>query len=714
MPGKTYEIQVHFFSEHAGFYEQLLIFQLQTCQQSSDKFEIMRLLEVICWISSSEESLTAATDAHFDSRKPKCAPPTGTLEKITLNWKNYCQRFHMLLHLEEFQQKTDIEKYNKDMPMFRHKNNKNLLMLQIAGVSKTSPATLPGNPVMVTPLDQLEVMGRSPYKGWVNDVHAEWAYVQFSEEFLSRFQEGMRFRCTFFINRMPLRTQHRAIELVSKHKLNHVLFPTGQYSSHSSYLQRSDYLKLESNPEQHKAVQHIVAATAKPAPYLVFGPPGTGKTVTLVEAIKQIVKTQHSCHILACAPSNNAADHLCEKIVEKTAGCKHRVFRLYALSFPVRNIPENIKHYCNLNKNKDALEIPSKEQLMAYKILVTTLITAGRLVTGGIPPNHYTYIFVDEAGQATETECIIPLGGLLIPHRCQVVLAGDPKQLGPIITSKVAEKHGMDVSLLERLMNDNDLYKQHETQGFNNRFVTKLLRNYRSHRSILKIPNKLFYNGELQPYADKAAVNTYRKWEHLPKKGFPLIFHGVAGTDERDANSPSVYNMAEVEVLKDYLKALLDHLHKKGVTRIEPTEIGIIAPYRKQVEKIQKALQTDKDLSKENLENVLVGSVEQFQGKEFNVILVSSVRSIPKMTAQKQHFTIGFVDSEKRFNVAMTRARALLIVIGDPRALRTDYIWNKLIHYCFRKGGYRGITISDWKEEEDTQNNVQSASLCEE
>lgn len=66
-------------------------------------------------------------------------------------------------------------------------------------------------------------------------------------------------------------------------------------------------------------------------------------------------------------------------------------------------------------------------------------------------------------------------------------------------------------------------------------------------------------------------------------QGFPLIFHGVAGTDERDANSPSVYNMAEVEVLKEYLKALVDHLHKKGVTKIEPGEIGIIAPYRKQV-----------------------------------------------------------------------------------------------------------------------------------
>lgn len=137
----------------------------------------------------------------------------------------------------------------------------------------------------------------------------------------------------------------------------------------------------------------------------------------------------------------------------------------------------------------------------------------------------------------------------------------------------------------------------------------------RSHPAILKIPNELFYNGELQPYAPKAAYRSYLKWEHLPKKvmsarprvhthlqlslsapvlmslfvsqGFPLIFHGVAGTDERDANSPSVYNMAEVEVLKEYLKVLVEHLRKNGVTKIEPGEIGIITPYRKQVSVIK-------------------------------------------------------------------------------------------------------------------------------
>ncbi|XP_071332381.1 putative helicase mov-10-B.1 isoform X2 [Trachinotus anak] len=724
-PGEAYKIRVHFSAEHAGFYEQLLVFKFKTDPQSSDIFEIMRLLEVIHRTSFNEELLPTATNSLYTSQTVKHAPTDGVelvwlksevplkkyamaddikylsksdmdLEKETLNWMNYAQRFHLLLHLEELQLKTDIEKYKqKDVHMFRHKHNPDLLVLQIAEVASNSPLKLSGNQVLVTPLEQLGVLGKKVYKGWVQHVETKWVYLQFSDEFLSQFKDSMRFNVTFVINRTPLCVQHRAAALVYKHKLREVLFPTGQLSSHHSQLHR--LLALKNNPEQCKAIQHIVAGTAKPAPYLLFGPPGTGKTETLVEAIKQLIKTQPSCTILACAPSNSATDHLCEKILEGTID-NHKLYRLYALHYPVGKIPQNLKLWCNLDRLTNKLMIPPKVKLMKYKIMVTTLLTAGRLVTGGIPPGHYTYIFVDEAGQAAETECIIPIAGLLKPETCQLVLAGDPKQLGPIITSRMAKRHGMGVSLLERLMRDISLYKSHEVHGFNNRFVTKLLRNYRSHPEILKIPNELFYKGELQPYAQKEKCCSYCQWEHLPKKDFPLIFHGVAGINERDANSPSVYNLAEVEVLKEYLKSILDHLHKKGVTKIQSGEIGIISPYRKQVEKIQYALQMDKDLRKENLENIPVGSVEQFQGKEFNVILVSTARSNPKLTAHKERFTLGFVSNEKRFNVAMTRAQALLIVVGDPRALKTDNIWNKFIYYCLRKGAYRGITVS---EEED-------------
>uniref|UniRef100_A0A3B4WP45 RNA helicase n=1 Tax=Seriola lalandi dorsalis TaxID=1841481 RepID=A0A3B4WP45_SERLL len=654
----AYKIRVHFNAEHPGFYEQLLVFKFKTDPLSSDMFEIMRLLEVMHQTSFNEEVLPTVTNSLRTLQTVEQVPPEAQcsdvithacwacrsdalfpaflchrnlfmdLEMRSLNWTNYSQRFHLLLHLEELQLKTDIEKYNQDdVVMFRHKNNADLIVFPV----------------------------------------------------IRLFKNGTRFSITFVINRMPLCMQHRAAALVYKHRLREVLFPTGQLSSHHSHLQR--LVGLESNPEQCKAIQHIVAGTAKPAPYLLFGPPGTGKTEALVEAIRQIVKTQPSSTILACAPSNSATDHLCEKILAGKID-NHKLYRLYAVHCSVKNIPTNVKVF------------PPKEELVKYKIIVTTLLNAGRYVTGGIPPGHYTYIFVDEAGQAAETECIIPIAGLLKPDTCQLVLAGDPKQLGPIITSRMAKKHGMGEHYVY------GVYSTETRVGCVNRFVTKLLRNYRSHRAILTIPNELFYKGELLPHAPKKKCNSYCKWNRLPKEGFPLIFHGVAGINERDANNPSLYNVAEVEVLKEYLKSIFDHLHKKGVTKIQSGEIGIITPYRKQVEKIQTALQMDKDLRKEDLENIEVGSVEQFQGKEFNVILVSTVRSNPKLSAQKERFTLGFVSNEKRFNVAMTRAQALLIVVGDPRALKTDNIWNKFIYYCFRNGAYRGITVSDVEEEE--------------
>ncbi|XP_016136482.1 putative helicase mov-10-B.1 isoform X2 [Sinocyclocheilus grahami] len=153
---------------------------------------------------------------------------------------------------------------------------------------------------------------------------------------------------------------------------------------------------------------------------------------------------------------------------------------------------------------------------MSYKILVSTLVTAGRLVSGGFPIGHFSHIFVDEAGHAVEPEAIISVAGLLNAETGQLVLAGDPKQLGPILRSPFAIRYGLGLSLLERLMTQNELY-QKGTTGYDNRYVTKLLRNYRSHPSILKIPNEMFYDGELVACADEMISHQYCMWEHLPK-----------------------------------------------------------------------------------------------------------------------------------------------------------------------------------------------------
>uniref|UniRef100_A0A667XVM2 RNA helicase n=1 Tax=Myripristis murdjan TaxID=586833 RepID=A0A667XVM2_9TELE len=603
-----------------------------------------------------------------------------------LNWKRY-SKFHLLLHVEELQMRKDIKKYNMaDVSMVKDKNGSNHLILQVPGVSENRPSVLPGDSVLVTPQDQSGYLADSTYEGYVHHVDRDHVYLDF-KNLLVHFTEDMKFSVEFNINRLTLRIQHRAVDLASACKLKKVLFPDTANSPSEKLVVQSlmDQLfneHLKGNEEQCKAVQHIVAGSSKPAPYLVFGPPGTGKTVTVVEAVKQVQRSQASCHILVCAPTNAAVDLLCESIARYSS--RDEVFRFYALTHSVKDIPKNRQFLCNMKQGE--LVVPYKEELMKYKIVVTTLITASRLVTLGIPEGHYTHIFVDEAGHAKETECIIPLAGLLDPKTGQVVLVGDPKQLGPIISSSLVKKYGMG-SLLDRLMKDFEIYKKNEHFKYNNHFITKLRKNYRSHPDILKIPNELFYDGELEPCADKETISF--DWEGLPNKHFPVIFHGVVGCDEREETSPSYFNTAEVDMLMKYLKDILDYLkNKRGVTAIKPQQIGIIAPYRKQV--VYQTLSIRAYLCL-----LQVGSVEDFQGEESEVILVSTVRSDAKYIKEDQKFNLGFVYNEKRFNVAITRAQALLIVVGNPRFLRRDKVWNKFIEYCRENGSYSGIGAQD-------------------
>ncbi|KAI1893092.1 hypothetical protein AGOR_G00140310 [Albula goreensis] len=625
-----------------------------------------------------------------------------------LSFQNYAKRFQLLLHLEEIQMEFDIKKYDMhNAPM-------------VPGVAENRPSVLRGDHILVSRVGDTEPVTK--YKGYVHRVELESVLLGFSQKLLDSFIDNMTFNVEFTINRYPMMLQHRAVALAVQNHLEEVLFPTGcrggnlpsptQLIGCSSRVCRLFDRKLEQNPEQCTAVQRIVAGTSKPAPYLVFGPPGTGKTVTIVEAVKQVHKANPSAHILASAPSNSAADLLCERILLNGVDA-HLIYRLYASSRDIREVPESILDCCNWDERLRAFVFPPKETLMEYKVLVTTVVTAGRLVCGGLPRDHFTHIFVDEAGHAVEPECIIGLSGLLQGETGQLVLAGDPQQLGPILRSPLAIEHGLGLSLLERLMKHNRLYKKDgETGLYDNRFVTKLLRNYRSHPAILKLPNEMFYEGELQVYADEILRNSYCTWEHLPKKGFPVIFHGVAGKDERESNSPSFFNRNEIDIIVDYLKKLLDTQAKKGLAKITPREIGIIAPYRKQVQKIRKAITSvDKDLkSLKGIDQLKVGSVEEFQGQERKVIIISAVRSTANYVKLDHQFSIGFLKNEKRFNVALTRAKALLIVVGNPLILNQDPTWGKFIKYCAEETGYKGFDYVEEEGEEEVM--ARLASLC--
>jgi helicase MOV-10 len=187
-------------------------------------------------------------------------------------------------------------------------------------------------------------------------------------------------------------------------------------------------------------------------------------------------------------------------------------------------------------------------------------------------------------------------------------------------------------------------------------------------------------------------VNSLCYWEHLPQPNFPVIFHGIQGENLQESISPSWYNIEEIELVLDYITKLDD-------VRDERLNIGIIAPYQKQVFKIKIAL------NRYNFHHkITVGSCEQFQGQENDVTIMSTVRSSIDYLQYDRTYNLGFVSNEKRFNVSITRAKKLLIIIGNPYVLCTDSNWLCLFNHCKLNNAYVGIEYDPPSNESD--NNI--------
>ncbi|KAF5285039.1 hypothetical protein FQR65_LT02351 [Abscondita terminalis] len=599
----------------------------------------------------------------------------------TLDINNYFNISQLRLFMEEYQMRIDIRLYDVDNQLLTTAATfpKNYLELSVPGLAEHRPSLLKGDSVYV----QENKENKIKYEGKVHKVNQSSVILGFNQRFLDNVHlKNKKYSVSFGFNRVPLRTEHQAIHLAKKHDIIPLLCPTVSDPREVNNYNIKWY-DVANNENQKFAVQHILSETARPLPYLIFGPPGTGKTVTVVEAILQVIVHKPTKRILVCAPSNFAADEITKRLVQKGLS-KVILFRYVAPSYSYDLIDTFIKPFTNF---KNEFYHPPINELNKYFVIVTTLVTASRLVNGGVPPGHFSYVFIDESGQATESETLIPIAGILSnaaqPGTIdgQIVLAGDPQQLGPIIHSQRSNSFGYGMSMLERLMKKCPLYSKTD-DGYPDHLVTKLLQSYRSHPAILELPNRLFYDGELIPPQNTRLTHVAVGWEELPNKNFPVLFHSVIGKDDREANSPSFFNLQEVDVVATYLQKLIGS-RLKGM-KIEENHIGVITPYRKQVHKLQAVCK------KRKWNKLMVGSVEQFQGQERLIIIVTTVRSRPEFTTHDEKFHLGFLKNPKRFNVAITRAKALLIVIGNPNLLHYDEYWRKFIQYCVDNNSFVG------------------------
>ena len=428
--------------------------------------------------------------------------------------------------------------------------------------------------------------------------------------------------------------------------------------------------------------------------------------------------------ILACATSNSATDLLVERL-SSTVG-EQRMFRFngFNRNKDTMQKKELLMRYSRYDEEEQCFPAPLLATMLEFEVVAVTLTHSTELLSIGVPKGHFTHIFIDECGHADESESFIPLAGLVTKDTC-VVLSGDPKQLGPQIRSPIAGRFGLGVSWIERLVNDRADVAQgeleirakansfviptieqspyaraeeHSATGlYNARYITKLLDNYRSHAELLTVPNKLFYHSELVPCAAEAQQNLLLGFKQLPNPAVPFVFIGTDGQNCQEADSASFFNPDEVIEVVRQVRALTTQYPPQKLPR---EEIAIITPYRKQVQKLRTALRMLK-LS----DAIKVGTVEEFQGQERSVIIISTVRSHLGVDVDPENkSTIGFLSNPKRFNVAVTRAKSLLIVVGDPAMLKQDPCWLELLRHAKEKDAYKGVNWADQELEGDEDN----------
>ena len=450
------------------------------------------------------------------------------------------------------------------------------------------------------------------------------------------------------------------------------------------------------NDSQLEAVRFALSAEDVA---IIHGPPGTGKTTTLVELIRQI--TRAGQRVLAVAPSNLAVDNLFEKLLtsgEKAIRVGHpaRVrpdLRYQTLDALAENHP-NLKLARKLARDAYALRIQASKytrarpepgerrarrqeakQMLAdaRKIedqVVASLLDSARVVCATLTgldrdmlgSQHFDWCIMDEASQCTEAAAWAPLQ---IADR--LVLAGDHFQLPPTIISSQAAAQGFNISLLERLI---------EQLGIG--VARRLSVQYRMHQQIMKFSSQEFYGDSLS--ADESVrghlLFTLPGLVANELTKTPIDFIDTAGASYDESVEPegdSRYNLQEADLVVKKVQSLL-------ACGLAPTEIAVISPYSAQVRLLRERLQQPE---------MEIDSVDGFQGREKEAVIVSLVRS-------NREGLIGFLEDVRRMNVALTRARRKLIVIGDSATITIHPFYQRMVTYFESIGAYHSV----WEERE--------------
>lgn len=500
-----------------------------------------------------------------------------------------------------------------------------------------------------------------------------------------------------------------ALDRVMKAKNNRLAYLRDLFYSH----QKAGRFSFEPmkfpwlNPTQERAVNEVLWAKDVA---IVHGPPGTGKTTTLVEAINETLMRESQ--VLVCAQSNMAVDWISEKLVDRginvlRIGNPTRVNdkmlgftyerrfeshpdypQLWAIRKAIRELRKNRKKGSeNYHQKMDRLksraaeiEIRINSELFGEaRVIACTLVgSAHRLLEG----MKFGTLFIDEAAQALEAACWIPM-----KRASRVILAGDHCQLPPTVKSIAALRAGLDKTLMERIAENKP------------EVVTLLKIQYRMNDEIMRFSSDWFYGGKVEsaPQIKYRSVLDYNHpitWIDTSNEENQITIEGEDAPEDSASTSSSVsaanqnsdlnfkeqfvgesfgrINKAEAELT---LLTLAEYFTKIGKQRVlsESIDVGIISPYRAQVQYLKKLIKKY-EFFKPYRRLISVNTVDGFQGQERDVILISLVRS-------NDEGQIGFLKDLRRMNVAMTRARMKLIILGNKDTMTKHPFYKKLWEY---------------------------------
>jgi len=448
------------------------------------------------------------------------------------------------------------------------------------------------------------------------------------------------------------------------------------------------------NPTQEEAVNKVLRAKDVA---VVHGPPGTGKTTTLVEAVYETLRRENQ--VMVCAQSNMAVDWISEKLVDRginvlrignptrvndkmlsfTYERRFEAHPDYELLWAIRKAIRELrahrrrgdeKYHQKMERLKERateLEIRINAQLFGEaRVIACTLVgSANRLLEG----QKFGTLFIDEAAQALEAACWIP-----IRRVSRVIFAGDHCQLPPTVKSIAALKAGLGKTLMERIVENKP------------EVVTLLKIQYRMNEEIMRFSSDWFYGNQVEsaPEVRYRSIldfdvpmtwidtSEFRKMSAEDQDRPPSAHQSPLFMEQFVGERFGRINKAEAELT---LLTLERYFRKIGKERIlqERLDVGIISPYRAQVQYLRRQLKK-KEWVKPYRSLISVNTVDGFQGQERDIILISLVRA-------NDEGQIGFLRDLRRMNVAITRARMKLIILGDASTMARHPFYRKLYQY---------------------------------